>query len=61
VRLVRCELGDVAERFDMPFGDHQEVRGRLRRDVAHRDEAGGRRDMVALAVELAEEAVVRQR
>ena len=60
-RLLRRELADVSERLDVPFRDDQEMRIGLRVDVADRDEAVGRVDMVALATELAEETVVRQR
>ena len=42
----------------MALGQDEQVHGRLRVDVADRDEAVGRGDVVALAVELAEEAVV---
>ena len=58
LRLCGRELADLAERVDVPLGQHEEVHGRLRVDVADRDEAVGRRDVVALAVERAEEAVV---
>src|SRR2546421_13018565 len=56
--LVGRELPDVAERVDVPFGDDEQVRLRLRVDVADGDEAVRARDVVALAVELAEEAVL---
>jgi len=59
--LVRGEFGDVVEAVDVPLGDDEQVRRRLRVDVADRDEALGGRDVVAFAVERAEEAVVRQR
>ena len=42
----------------MPLGDDEQVHRRLRVDVADRDEAVGRRDVVAFAVEPAEETVV---
>jgi hypothetical protein len=59
--LVRAELGDVVEAVDVPLGDDEQVRRRLRVDVADGDEALGGRDVIAFAVERAEEAVVRQR
>jgi hypothetical protein len=59
--LVRGELRDLTEARDVPLGDHEQVDVGARVDVADRDEAVGRRDVIALAVELAEEAVVRQR
>ena len=58
--LVR-ELHDVRERVDVAFGDDEEVRLGHRVDVVDRDEAVALRDVIALAHELAEEAVVRQR
>ena len=61
LRLVGRELGDVVEALDVALGDDEQVRGRLRVDVADGDEAVGRRYVVALAVDPAEEAVVRQR
>jgi hypothetical protein len=60
--LIRRESGDVPEGVDMALGEDEEVRLRLRVDVPDRDEAVRLRDVVALADELAEEAVlVRQR
>ena len=59
--LVCVELGDVVEAVDMPLGDDEQMRRRLRVDVADRDEAVGGRDVIAFAVERAEEAVVSQR
>jgi hypothetical protein len=59
--LLGRELADVAERLDMPLRDHQQVCLRARTDVANRDEAVRRVDVLAFSVELAEEAVVRQR
>ena len=61
LRLLRRELADVAERVDVPLGEDEQVRLGLRVDVADRDEAVRLRDVVALADERAEEAVVRQR
>src|SRR3954464_11443696 len=58
LRFVGRKLTDVAERADVPLGKDEEVNRRLRVDVADRDKAVGRRDVVALAVEPAEEAVV---
>ena len=60
-RLVRIEIGDVAERVDVSLGNDEEVRRRLRRDIPDRDEAVSLPDVIAFAVEPAEEAVVRQR
>ena len=61
LRLGIVERANVAERVDVPLGDHQQVRRRLRRDVADRDEAIALRDVVAFPGQPAEEAVVRQR
>ena len=41
----------------MALGQNEQVHGRLRVDVADRDEAVGGSDVVALAVDLAEQAV----
>jgi hypothetical protein len=59
--LLRRELADVAERLDVPLGDDEQMCVRLRVDVADGDEPLGGVDVVALAEEPAEEAVVRQR
>ena len=61
LRLVGRERGDLAEGVDVALREDEQVGLRLRVDVADRDEAVGLRDVVALAVEPAEEAVVRQR
>jgi hypothetical protein len=61
LRFVGCELRDVPERLDVPLRDDEQVRLGLRIDVADRDEAVTLADVIALAVELAEQAVVRQR
>jgi hypothetical protein len=58
LRLVGRELPDLAEAGDVPFGDHEQVDVRPRMDVLDRDEAVRLRDMVSIAVELAEEAVL---
>jgi hypothetical protein len=59
--LVGGELGDVVEAVDVPLGDDEQVRLRLRVDVADGDEAVDRRDVLAFAKERAEKTVVRQR
>src|SRR5262249_39720352 len=56
--LVRRKLADLTERIDVPLGEDEEVDGRLGVDVADGDEAVGRGDVIAFAVELAEETVV---
>jgi hypothetical protein len=61
LRLVRRELPDFPEGRDVPFREHEQVDVGARVDVLDRDEAVGRRDVVAVPVEVAEEAVVRQR
>src|SRR5919202_5468022 len=61
LRLVGRELRDLAEALDMALRQDEEVRLGLRVDVPNRDEAVRFRDVVALADEPAEEAVVRQR
>jgi hypothetical protein len=61
LRLVGGELVDVVEAFDVPLGNDEQVRRSLRVDVGDGDEAVGRSDMVARAIEPAEETVVRQR
>jgi hypothetical protein len=60
LRLARGEGRDVAEALDVPLGDDEQVRPRLRVDVPDGDEAVGGGNVVALSVEPAEEAVVRQ-
>jgi hypothetical protein len=59
--LFGRELFDLAEARHVPLWQDEQVGGRLRRDVEDRDEAVGARDVVALADEMAEETVVRQR
>ena len=61
LRFVRGELTDVAKGVHVPLREDEQVRLRLRVDVADRDEAVRPRDVFALADEGAEEAVVRQR
>ena len=61
LRFFRTEPADVAERLDVALRDHEQMRRCLGRDVANRDEALGRRNVLAFAVEPAEDAVVRQR
>jgi hypothetical protein len=61
LRLGGRELVHVAERVDMTARQDEEVGVRLRVDVADRDEAVRRRDVVALVDESAEQAVLRQR
>jgi hypothetical protein len=57
LHLVGRELGDVAERVDVSLRDDEQMRLGLRVDVADRDQALGLGDVLALARELAEEAV----
>jgi hypothetical protein len=60
--LLRGELGDVTERVHVPLREDEQVRLRLRVDVADGDEAVGLRDVVAFLYQLAEEtALLRQR
>ena len=59
--LVRLELADRCERVDVTLGQDEQVRLGLWVDVANGREAVGAVDVLALARELAEEAVVRQR
>jgi hypothetical protein len=62
--LVGGELADVAEGLDVVLGDDQQVDVRLRVDVLDRDEALGAVDLARrrrAGVDLAEDAVVRQR
>ena len=61
LRLLGREFADLAEGVDVALRHDEQVHGRLRLDVADRNEAVGRGDVVALAVEAAEETVVRQR
>jgi hypothetical protein len=58
LRLLGRVLRDLVEARDVPLGQDEQVRVGLRVDVADRDEAVGRRDVIALAVEVAEEAAV---
>jgi hypothetical protein len=61
LRLVGRELADLAEAGNVPLGNHEQVDVGARIDVLDRDVAVGLRNVVALAVELAEKAVrVRQ-
>jgi hypothetical protein len=59
--LVGGELGDVAEALDVTLRQDEQMGLGLRVDVANSDETVRPRDMVALADEPAEEAVLRQR
>ena len=61
LRFVGWKLADLAERRHMALGDHEQVRVGARVDVADRDEAVRLTDVIALAHEVAEETVVRQR
>src|SRR2546422_7741716 len=62
LRLAGRELRDLVEARDVPLGQHEQVRLRLRVEVADGDEAVRLGNVIALAVEPAEEAVViRQR
>ena len=61
LRLVRRKGRDVFEGVDVALREDEEVRFRLWIDVTDGDEAVDRRNVVALANEPAEEAVVRQR
>jgi hypothetical protein len=45
----------------VPLGDNEQMRVRLRVDVAQRDEAFGVVNVLAFSVQLAEKAIVRQR
>jgi hypothetical protein len=60
-RLLGRELADVAKRLDVALGDDEEMRVGLRGDVSDRDVSVRRADVVALPVEPAEEAILRQR
>ncbi len=60
-RIFGGEATHVAERVDVLLGDHEQVRVGLRIDVAQSDEAVDLVYVVALAIEPAEETVVRQR
>jgi hypothetical protein len=57
LRLLRRKAADVAEGVDVAFRQHEQVRFGLRVDVADRDEAVSRVNVVALAGEAAKEAV----
>jgi len=59
--LVRGKLADLAKRGHVTLGQHEQVRVRPRIDVAYRDEAVGRGDVVPVGDEAAEQAVLRQR
>ena len=62
LRFVGRKLIDLAEARDVPLGYDEQVGVGLGIDVAKRDEALGLRDVVALFIEGAEEAVaIRQR
>jgi hypothetical protein len=61
LRLVGRELPDLAEALDVALREDEQVSLGLGIDVPDRDEAVRLRDVVALADEPAEEAVLRQR
>jgi hypothetical protein len=61
LRLVGGKLGDAVEALDVALGDDEQVCRSLRIDVADGDEALDGGDVVAFAIDPAEEAVVRQR
>jgi hypothetical protein len=60
-RLLLRKLIDVTERLDVPLGNDEQMHVGLRVDVADRHEARALTHVVALAVEPAKEAVIRQR
>jgi hypothetical protein len=59
--LLCAELRDLVEPLDVVLRDDEQVRRRLRVDVADCDEAFGGGDVVTLAIDPAEQTVVRQR
>ena len=59
--VLRRELVDLAEGFDVTFRDDEQVRIGLRIDVADRDKTRTCAYVLALTVEAAEETIVRQR
>jgi hypothetical protein len=61
LRLLGWKLRDLAEARDVSLREHEQVRLRLRRDISDRDEAVRGMNVLALADELAEEAILRQR
>jgi hypothetical protein len=61
LRLLGRELVDLAEGVDVALWEDEQVRLRLRVDVADGNEPVPLVDVIALADEFAEEAVVRQR
>jgi hypothetical protein len=62
LRFLGRELADLLEAGDVALGQDEQVCFRLGIDVADRDESVSRVDVVALAVEVAEEAIrLRQR
>jgi hypothetical protein len=61
LRLVGRKLGDLVETRNVALRQDEQVRVGLRVDVADRDEALGRGDVVAFADERAKEALLRQR
>ena len=61
LRFLRREFADLLEARDVPLGEDEQVDVRLRVDVADGYEAVGRMDVVAVGVQVAEEAVFRQR
>src|SRR5712691_6156347 len=61
LRFVRRELLNVAERLDVALRDDEQMRVGLWVDVADRHETRAGAHVLALAVEPAEETVVRQR
>ena len=58
--LVRRKLRDLVEAAHVPLGQDEQVRLRLRVDVADRDEPARRGYVVAVAIERAEQTVRRR-
>ena len=61
LRFVGWEPPDLAEGVDVALGQHEQVRLGARVDVMDRDEPVGGVDVLALADEPTEEAILRQR
>jgi hypothetical protein len=59
--LVGRKLSDLVEAGDVPLRQDEQMNLRLRIDIANRNEAFCLRNVLPLAVELAEEALVSQR